>query len=265
MDVTSLGYQTDLALLKMGGSEFDDRDQYLVVRTPDNPTHWWGNFLLLAGPPPVGQGERWLETFAAEFPDARHVALGFDGVDGAVDDLADFTAAGLNAEGQTVMTAKAVHEPRNPYHEADYRTLATDDDWAQHVDLRVVCRDDDMSEEGHREYATRRAAAMRRLVEAGHGAWFGAFEDGKLLSSMGLFTTETGLARFQSVETQPDARGRGLAGTLVHYVGTYGFTRLGVHTLVMVADPDYSAIRLYRSVGFEGAETQLQVERRPSS
>jgi hypothetical protein len=33
----------------------------------------------------------------------------------------------------------------------------------------------------------------------------------------------------------------------------------------MVADPDYLAIRVYRSVGFADSERQLQVERKPAS
>ena len=32
----------------------------------------------------------------------------------------------------------------------------------------------------------------------------------------------------------------------------------------MVADPEYLAIRVYRSVGFTDSETQLQSERTPS-
>ena len=67
---------------------------------------------------------------------------------------------------------------------------------------------------------------------------------------MGLVTAGPALARFQLVETHPDVRGRGLAGTLVHHVSRYGFDTLGAETLVMVADPEYLAIRLYRSVGF---------------
>jgi predicted GNAT family acetyltransferase len=66
-----------------------------------------------------------------------------------------------------------------------------------------------------------------------------------------------GLARFQEVLTHPDARGRGLAGTLVHHVSRFGFNELGAETPVMVADPDYLAIRIHRSVGFEDTETQL--------
>lgn len=41
MEVRSLGYRTDLALLRLGGSEFEDRGDHLVVRTPHNPTFWW--------------------------------------------------------------------------------------------------------------------------------------------------------------------------------------------------------------------------------
>ena len=62
----------------------------------------------------------------------------------------------------------------------------------------------------------------------------------------------------------PAYRGRGLAGTLVHHVSEYGFGELGATTLVMVADPAYLAVRIYRSVGFDDTETQLQAERGPT-
>jgi hypothetical protein len=46
MQVTSLGFRTDLALRVLEGAEVTDRGDYTVVRSPDNPTFWWGNFLL---------------------------------------------------------------------------------------------------------------------------------------------------------------------------------------------------------------------------
>ncbi len=263
VDVSSLGYQTDLALLRLGGSEIADRGDHLVVRTPHNPTFWWGNFLLLAAPPPVEDTSRWLDTFAQAFPDAAHVALGFDGVAGSVADLTGFATEGMQVEGSTVMTAQSVHVALHSDSEATYRLLSTEDDWAQHVDLRVACHDG-RGMDDYRAVAAAKATTMRALVHAGHGGWFGAFQNGELLSSLGLFRIGTDLARFQSVETHPAARGRGLAGTLVYVASTYGFTELRVRTLVMVADPEYSAIRLYRSVGFTDAETQLQAERPPA-
>ena len=164
------------------------------------------------------------------------------------------------------MSASVVHEPPRPNHQATYRQLTSDDDWAQSIALRVACNDDEENDDpGHLEFTTLRAATNRALTLAGHGAWFGAFVDGRLLSQMGLVAASPGLARFQSVETHPDARGQGLAGTLVEQVSRYGFGELGASTLVMVADPDYSAIRLYRSVGFVNGESQLQAERAPAA
>jgi ribosomal protein S18 acetylase RimI-like enzyme len=263
VNVISLGYQTDLALLRLGGSEVEDRGEYLVVKTPHNPSYWWGNFLLLAAPPPPEDTPRWLETFAGEFPDAEHLAFGFDGVNGSTADLAGFAAAGLKVEGATVMTAHDVHPPPHRNKAATCRVLAEDDDWAQQVELRVACNEDDPDEGAYRTFATAHTDTMRALTQAGHGSWFGAFVDGRLLCSMGLFSTGLGSARFQSVETHPDARRQGLAGTLVHYVSRFGFDELSAHTLVMVADPDYSAIRIYRAVGFAGTQTQLQAHRPP--
>ena len=80
---------------------------------------------------------------------------------------------------------------------------------------------------------------------------------------MGLFRASPGLARFQTVKTHPDARGRGLAGTLVHEISRFGFADLDAQTLVMVADPEYLAIRVYRSVGFADTEVQIGTERKP--
>ncbi len=262
MDVKSLGYRTDLALLRLGGTEIEDRDDHLVLRSPHNPTHWWGNFILLAAPPPAEEAQRWLEVYHETFPDAEHVALGFDGIDGNVDDLNGFAALGLSVEAQSVMTAQTVNEPPHPNSEATYRTLTSDDDWSQLVEIRVACKDDE-EPVAYRRFAEAKVRSYRQMTEDGHGAWFGAFVDGRLLSTMGLFRADTGLARFQSVETHPEARGQGLAGTLVHHVSRYGFDELGAETLVMVADPEYLAIKIYRSVGFESTENQLQAERPP--
>lgn len=261
----SLGYRTDLALLRLGGSETEDRGDHIVVRSPHNPGHWWGNFLLLPSVPPVDDTDRWLDAFGTAFPTAGHVALGFDGVTGTTRALAAFTARGLRTEAQAVMTATSVHEPPHPNRDADYRALSSDQDWQQLVELRMSCIDAGLDPQSYREFSVAKVATIRGLVEDGQGAWFGAFTDDGLLSGLGLFRAGAGLARFQSVETRPEARGRGLAGSLLHHASRYGFAELGAGTLVMVADPDYLAIRVYRSVGFSETETQLQAERPPAA
>ncbi len=260
MDIQGLGWRTDIALLEVSGSTVEDRGDHLVVRTPDNPTFWWGNFLLLAGPPAdAADARQWLGAFEAEFPAARHRAFGSDGTAGSAADSSSFTDLGLDSELSSVMTATSVHAPPRPNHEATYRPLDSDDDWAQQVELTMVGE----SIGYDLEFSEGRTRQFRRLVDAGHGQWWGAFEDGRLMSSMGLFRASPGLARFQTVKTHPDARGRGLAGTLVHEISRFGFADLEAETLVMVADPAYLAIRVYRSVGFTDSEVQVGVERKP--
>lgn len=262
MELTSLGYRTDLALLQLGGTQVKDCGNHLVVRSPHNPTHWWGNFLLLAQVPTPEACQAWLDRFAEAFPAAEHVAIGFNAPDGAVADLGWFVDHGLTAEAQTVMTATAVHEPVRPNISALYRALASDEDWVQSVELRMRCNDQ-VEPAAYRVFVTAQAHTNRGLVEAGYGKWFGAFLDGRLVAQLGLVAASPGLARFQAVETDPGHRRRGLAGSLVHHASRYGFAQLGARTLVMVADPDYFAVDLYRKVGFASTEAELQVERPP--
>jgi ribosomal protein S18 acetylase RimI-like enzyme len=264
MDVHSLGYRTDLALLELSGSEVEDHGSYLAVRTPDNPSYYWGNFLLLPHAPTVEALPEWIERFGEMYPTSRHLAFGVDSDPergGGLADLESFSAAGLETEAMSVMTATAVHEPPRPHRQATYRPLASDDDWEQQLELGIVGE----HEEDGRDFVVAKTASERALAGLGVGAWWGAFIDGRLLASMGLFAASPGLARFQQVKTHPDARGRGLAGTLVHRVSRYGFEELGATTLVMVADPEYLAIRIYRSVGFVSSDVKLQAQRRPGN
>ena len=87
--------------------------------------------------------------------------------------------------------------------------------------------------------------------------------DGTLVSQLGLIAGESGLARYQSVETHPAARRRGLAGTLVWHASATALTG-DASTLVMVADPEDVAIRVYRSIGFTVTEPQLGFVRQPA-
>jgi ribosomal protein S18 acetylase RimI-like enzyme len=258
VEVRSLGYRTDLAILALGGSRITDRGDHLVIRTPGNPDYWWGNFLLLQDLRP-GSGGGWVARFAAEFPDARHIALGLDETGADTVDPGEF--AGMTMERSAVVTATSVHAPPHPNTEAVLRTLEGDADWRQSLELATAVHAGEPG--GDAGFLTARLAANRALTEAGHGAWFGAFLDGTLVSQLGLVTGKSGLARYQSVETHPAARCRGLAGTLVWHAGATVLTG-DTSTLVMVADPEDGAIRVYRSVGFTVTEPQLGFIRQPA-
>jgi GNAT superfamily N-acetyltransferase len=260
MDVRSLGYRTDLMIRELEGSEVTDRGHYLVIRTPANPSFWWGNFLLLPAPPALGAPDGWLATFAAEFPGAAHLTLGVDTGDAASVDADAFAALELEAELSSVLTATAPHAPPQPNADAICRPLESDDDWRQAAELGAVMYAGTPG--SGEEFQRARLAAQRALTLAGHGWWFGAFTGGRLGAQLGLISDGSGLARYQNVETHPDARRQGLAGTLVWQAGRHALAH-GARTLVMAADPAEGAIRVYRSVGFTQSETQIGFFRKP--
>ena len=261
--VTSLGYRTDLMIRGLEGSAIADQGGYVIVSSPRNPDFWWGNFLLMPESALREDAAVWLSRFAAAFPGAKHVALGVDSTKGYTGEPAGFTGAGLSLERSTVLSTTSLREPPHPNLAARYWALDSDEDWAQSAALRRACGA--VSEEaGGEVFEQRRIQDARRIAQAGHGATFGAFTDGRLVAQLGLYSDGSGTARYQNVETHPAARRRGLAGSLVYHAGQYGFTVLGAKILVIVADPGYSAIRIYRSLGFADLETQLALQRGPA-
>lgn len=259
MNVTSLGFRTDLALLTASGSVVEDRGTHLVVRTPANPSYFWGNFLLLAQPPVPGGEREVVGAFRTEFPQAGHVSIGIDAPELSDEQRAAFEAAGLEVDVAAVLTATRLHPPRPV--EAEVRELASDQDWESRARLSLAL-EERPDEESHLRFARGRNLQEQSLVAAGRGARFGAFVDGDCVSTAAIFRTEEGVARYQSVETHPDHRRRGLAAATVHAAGAHAQERLGVRTLVIVAEDAGDAIRIYRGLGFEATERQLMMERR---
>lgn len=264
----SLAYHTDLALRRQEGAAITRAPHRTVIRSPNNPTFWWGNFLLMPRPPAPGDLERWLAAFEAEFPGATHRAFGIDTADGEAGDTEAFQAAGFEVHRDTVLTTTQTVPPRRLNHDAHLRPLEGDADWQAALTLRLAVNAADpapLAQDSYRDFATRKLAAYRAAQAAGRGAVWGAFDDsGRMLSGLGIFDAGQGVARYQSVETHPEARSRGLAGTLVHTAGEWARQTLGTRTLVIVADPGYHAQHLYERVGFRPTEIQLGFQRRPA-
>lgn len=257
MRVSSLGFDTDLMVRRLEGSTVRDAGDHIIVRTPANPDYYWGNFVLTGADP--GNHERWLAVFAREFPDATHVAIGLDGAAPAgqppAGELLDgYRAAGLEAEVSNVLVTTGMDAPvPGPV----CRPLHSDEDWAQVLDVSLNCADRDT--EQHKQFLRRRISQRRELSRSDQALWFGAVVDGRVRATLGLVSDGNGLARYQDVETHPDFRRRGLARGLVATAGRYGLEELGARRLVIVADPGYHAIDLYRSLGFSDTQTQVQL------
>jgi GNAT superfamily N-acetyltransferase len=265
MNVRSLGYRTDLIFHRFGYDQFastiTDRDTYLIIRTPHNPTYRWGNFLLFSRPPQPGDLERWEGLFAREVgtpPEVQHRVFGWDTVGGETGDVAPFLAAGYRLEQSVVMTTDTLTKPRKYNREVQIGPLEQSD-FAEVIELHVLSRDEEESEAGYRTFWQESARSYERMSAAGLGRWFGAFYEGQLVADMGIFA-EGDLARFQAVVTHPEFRRRGICATLLYETGRYALQNLGAKTLVISADEHYFAKNIYASVGFEARERQVGLE-----
>ncbi len=271
----SLGWQTDLMFARFDG-EVADRGTHLRVRTPANPTYWWGNFLLFAHAPRDGDLARWMALFdteiAAAQPESRHRAFGVDVRERLVLP-ADFAAAGFELNEATVLTLgpDQLRAPPRPMDAAfAFDVLALPRDAAAVVDQQVAVDEAHYEPIGYRTFAERQMARYAAMQEAGRGHWFGLFAQAGghrvLAASCGLFGDpgrDDGLGRFQYVSTHPAWRRRGACTALVRAVCRHGFERMGLRTLAMVADPDDVAIGVYESLGFRRGTSTWQFERRP--
>jgi len=262
MELRSLAYRTDLIFPAFDGIILD-RGDYLVVRTPSNPTFYWGNFLLFRSPPRTGDERRWPKVFADEIgspPAVRHQTFGWDSPQGDLGAAAAFVSQGFRLSASSVLTASAVHPPPRLVDSIDVRRLGTEDEWHQALENQIRCRDPEHDEPGYRTFKEAEMARYRRMAEAGLGGWFGAFVGGRLVADLGLYRSGE-VGRYQTVETHPEHRCRGYAGTLVYQSARQGFIDMGLRTLVIVADADSSAELLYHSIGFVPTERQVGLER----
>ena len=274
-DGLSLGWRTDLIFARFDG-EVVDRGNHLCVRTPGNPTFWWGNFLLFQHAPGAGDLDRWMALFDEEIasrqPASQHRTFGVDVRERLVLSP-DFAAAGFALSEATVLTLtreQLLVPPKAMPDGVAFRVLELPRDGAAVVDKQVEVDAARYEPVGYREFAQRQMARYAAMQRAGLGHWFGlvAQVDGRpvLAASCGLFrdpARSDGLGRFQYVSTHPAWRRRGLCTALVHAVCRHGFEAMDLRTLVMVADPDDVAIGVYESLGYRRGTSTWQFERAP--
>ncbi|TWP34989.1 GNAT family N-acetyltransferase [Leekyejoonella antrihumi] len=238
--------RTDLRIAVLTGTTIEARGDHLVVRTPTNPVYHWGNFVQVVSGD-VDDSAHWLQVFEAEFPQAAHRAIGLprrpEGASWARDGLKIEVAESL-----TCRMAPAVTPLAQGY---AVRPLLSDLDWGARTAGELAENDltGEYPADEYRSFMANQVAARRDLVDRQQAAWFGAFTpEGALAASLGIVDLGD-CARYQSVLTAVGHRRRGLARHLLSVAAEWGFDR-GVEELVIVAEADSAAGRLYTRAGF---------------
>lgn len=259
------GWRTDL-ILYQHGSLLTEREDCIVVRTPGNPTFYWGNFLLLPRAPADAGLAHWQARFEQEIgslqPESRHLAFGINAAPSG-EALPAWQAAGFECIETSVLRLRPgqlLAPQRPPRGAVRFAQLDLERDIEAVVALQ--CAEDQGFEPAG--YATFRRRQMQRyaaMARAGCGAWFGVWCDGVLAADCGLIR-DAALGRFQHVSTHPAYRRRGLCSLLVNAVSAWGFDRWRLAEIVMCADPHDVAIGLYEALGYRRIGQEWGLQRR---
>lgn len=272
----SLAWATDIDVLPPD-RVVARRDGYLVIRSPSNPSHYFGNLLVFDDAPGPGDGTRWEELFRTEVgsdPRIRHTTFAWDRTDGARGAVAaEFLDRGYHADESVGLVADAggVRPHPRANREVEVKALdpalgADEELWDAVVELQVAGREQGHPEADYRSFSRLRLDDRRSLFRAGGGAWYVALEPatGAVAASCGVVVTG-GRGRFQAVDTAVEFRRRGICSRLVVEAAQRSAERHGAERFVIVADVGYHALGLYESLGFERREHVMAVCRWPRS
>ncbi|MFQ5635243.1 MAG: GNAT family N-acetyltransferase, partial [Gammaproteobacteria bacterium] len=174
-----------------------------------------------------------------------------------------FIAAGFRLCCNVVMTTAEPHAPRRRSTEVEVRALESDGDWRQALDNQIACMEPEFEVSAYRLHRQHQIDRYRRMANAGIGHWYGAFIGHRLVADLGIFH-DRGIGRFQMVQTHPDFRRRGIGSTLVFKSARLALAEDNFDVLVILAEEDSAAQRLYKSIDFVPVERQLGLERWPN-
>ena len=252
MDVRSLALAIELGLAATGG-KVTDRGGYVVVERPDAPGWAGGNYLALRRAPAPADVPRWIERFEAELGKDRAIALRWDDRTGEDAALEALRAHGFAIDTSDVLAATDVLAP---LHALPMRALESGDVLSTVI---IAWQLADRHDETMRHLLHARAAWYADLVDRRLASFWGAYDAGKLVASVGLVRLGA-LGRYQDVQTLPAYRRRGLAGALLAAAAREA-RPYGVKRFVIFCEPGSDASRVYRRVGFEHAERTVLAHR----
>jgi ribosomal protein S18 acetylase RimI-like enzyme len=238
------------------------RAEFLVVRSPSNPAHYWGNLLIFDRAPSPGDAPEWEAAFDEVFgddPRVRHRTFAWDMVDGTAGAMHELVARGYRADETIGLVAETLVPHARANRDVVVRALDPHADealWEAVIEVQVAGGLDEGHEPGpHRAYTRARLDDLRALFVAGHGAWYAAIDPatGDVAGSCGIVVTDS-RGRFQAVDTAEAYRRRGICSRLVVEAASHAAANFGAEHFVIAADAEYHALGLYGSLGFERRE-----------
>lgn len=241
-------------LLTLSGTSFlSQHEGFIVQSTPTEPDFWMGNQIIL--PDTSLSAPEAFKVFEHHFPDATHRSVVWDIPNLDPSFIRDTAALDAEIDGFDALKLTDALGVAEVPAGIDVRSIKTEDDWAKIAELQIeVGIEEGFGDDKLPPYIHGRNAGRRAQIAKNLGQWFGAFDGDRVVASMGIFHDQT-IARYQSVETRMTHRRRGICSALLRHAALWALDRAPSADVVIVAEADSNAGRLYRKMGFAHAET----------
>lgn len=242
-------------------AQITDKGSYIVVRTPDRPDYFWGNYIIMPSDPSPNSYSHWLAIFESEIgPKSQtgFVAITWDSPSDQ-GHCAQFIDKGFALQTSIILSASRVYAPPKSNPHVTIKPLQAESDFAQSIDVHFTPDWQYSSDEAQIKFLKDSAKRFRKLIDAGTAISIGAFQGNKLTAAVEMYFNDN-LCILDSVVTHRDHRRQGICSSLVHYASQYALTRLNCQTLTLEADEEYHAAKIYESIGFRPTEKLYRLE-----
>lgn len=262
LNIQNLGHRTNVHYNSFFG-EIIERNDYWVIKTPVRPNFFWGNYILMKSSPTQGCYNEWVQIFESEIGPRNKrgfMAITFDSIEEAEKDLyIEFEQAGCTIIINKMLTASSIHSTDKVSDTLIVKPFSSETDWNAYKDIHL---DPDWgygTQEAQSRFLDEEINDFKKIVKMNKGQRFGAFENNVMIAELGVFW-DGEVARFNNVATAIDHRRKGACSTLVYEVSKFLLEQKDISTLVMEADENYHASRIYESLGFKPTQKTISFQ-----
>ncbi len=261
MKLISLALKTNL-ILDRQSSIVEEKKNYIVVTTPQRPNYFWGNYIIMKEPPQIGCFDDWLDIFENEIGTRKErgfVAITFDSKVNTKVNLSDFKKNNFDVQMSKILSTNTIKMPAKYNSDFQIKPFSSEDHWESYVEIHFTPSWGYGCDKQQKLFLQDSAKSFKKVVDQGCAMRYGAFLNGKMIAELGVFWEE-GIARFNNVATHRKFQRMGACSTLVYEVSKKILSNKNINILVMEADEDYHAAKIYESIGFVPKQKLVALE-----
>ncbi len=246
-------------------THFSNDENFIAYKTPSRSDYWWGAYLVSREEitnANLGLALREWEIRLGSLADIKKKIIQWEvPIDHFPTDAAELASVfdvppeSVSINSVLVATASTM-PPHEPLSALTLEEARSGNDFDEIMRMSLADLESTPESPATEDFLRWKHGQFCNAVSNGEGKWWMLKHNGEFVANCGLFTCGQ-TARFREVTTHPRWRRHGFARALCHLVLVEGFKDSIIERVVIVAEHNSSAERIYKSVGFSPCSFQI--------